>query len=237
MSAPLLWAGLGNPGAEHARDRHNIGFMALAAVAERHGFPAWRGKFEGELSDGRIGGAQVRLLRPLTYMNESGRSVAQAARFHRVEARDVLVIHDELDLAAGKVRLKRGGGDAGHNGLRSITAALGPDYRRLRLGVGRGAGSEASGGAIGRVLSPFSAAEREGWLAVLLGAVAENAALLAANDDLGDSRFLNAVASAMAPAPAPATAAPKGGAESGANGKGGRDGGASGGSGSGGAER
>ena len=145
MSAPLLWAGLGNPGAEHARDRHNIGFMALAAIAERHGFPAWRGKFEGELSDGRIGGAQVRLLRPQTYMNESGRSVAQAARFHRVEARDVLVIHDELDLAAGKVRLKRGRG--GLPGTTACALSLRLSGRTTSVcasGWGAGAGTEAS---------------------------------------------------------------------------------------------
>ena len=131
-----LLTGLGNPGAQYAGHRHNIGFMALDRIAGDHGFSPWRAKFQGEIAEGRFGSEKVVLLKPGTFMNESGRAVRAAVDFHKLDASDVVVFHDELDLAPGKVRLKTGGGHAGHNGLRSIHAHLGPDYDRVRLGIG-----------------------------------------------------------------------------------------------------
>jgi len=132
----LLIAGLGNPGAEHARNRHNIGFMALARIAEEHRIGPFRSRFQGQIAEGPIGGERVALLAPQTYMNESGRSVGEAMRFYKLGLESIVVIHDELDLAPGKVRVKVGGGSAGHNGLRSITAHIGNDYKRVRIGIG-----------------------------------------------------------------------------------------------------
>ncbi len=174
----ILIAGLGNPGSRYASNRHNIGFMALDEIARRHGFSAWRRRFQGEASDGRLGEERALLLKPMTYMNESGRSVGEAMRFLNLEPSDVIVLHDELDLAAGKVRAKTGGGSAGHNGLKSITAHIGPDYHRLRLGVGRPALRE-QGQAY--VLSDFHKADRE-WLDPMLDAIADHAPLLAKRD-------------------------------------------------------
>jgi len=134
----LLLVGLGNPGRAYAKNRHNIGFMALEAIAKRHGFPQARARFQGLVSEGAIGGEKVMLLQPQTYMNESGRSVGEAARFHKIGVDEIVVLHDELDLAPAKCRIKTGGGVAGHNGLRSITAHIGNDYKRLRLGIGLG---------------------------------------------------------------------------------------------------
>ena len=131
-----LLVGLGNPGARYARNRHNIGFMATDAIARRHGFPTFRSRFKGELADAPIGGERVLLLKPQTFMNDSGESVGDAARFFKIPPDDIVVIHDEIDLRPGKLRVKRGGGNAGHNGLRSIDACLGPDYWRVRIGVG-----------------------------------------------------------------------------------------------------
>lgn len=174
----ILIAGLGNPGSRYASNRHNIGFMALDEIAQRHGLPSWRKRFHGEAADGRLGEERVVLLKPMTYMNESGRSVGEAMRFLNLEPSDVIVLHDELDLAAGKVRAKSGGGSAGHNGLKSITAHIGPDYHRLRLGIDRPQARE-QGQAY--VLSDFHKVDRE-WLDPMLDAIAEHATLLASRD-------------------------------------------------------
>src|SRR5262249_30802979 len=131
-----LFVGLGNPGDKYARHRHNVGFMAVDRIASRHRFPAWRKRFHGWLADGEIAGERVLLLKPDTYMNESGQSVGEAQRFHKIAEADVLAFHDELDLAPGKLRIKVGGGNAGHNGLRSLSAHVGNDYQRVRIGIG-----------------------------------------------------------------------------------------------------
>jgi PTH1 family peptidyl-tRNA hydrolase len=177
----LLFVGLGNPGREYARNRHNIGFMALDAIARRHGFPAPRAKFHGLAREGTIGGERVILLQPQTYMNESGRSVGEAARFHKIGLGDIIVFHDELDLAPAKLRIKIGGGNAGHNGLRSITAHMGNDYKRVRLGIGH-PGDKAL--VHGYVLSDFAKAE-EPWVDTICDALADNAAMLVSGDDAG----------------------------------------------------
>lgn len=190
----ILIAGLGNPGARYAGNRHNIGFMALDAIARRHGLPAWRRRFQGEATDGRIGEERALLLKPMTYMNESGRSVGEAMRFLNLTPDDVVVLHDELDLAAGKVRAKTGGGAAGHNGLRSITAHIGPDFHRLRLGIGRPQQREQGQGY---VLSDFHKLDRD-WLDPMLEAVADNADLLARRDF---ARLQNKIHLALNPAP------------------------------------
>jgi PTH1 family peptidyl-tRNA hydrolase len=190
---PLLIAGLGNPGAEYARNRHNAGFMAVDTIHGSYEFGPWRSKFQGLLSDGTIGKRKVILLKPMTYMNESGVSVGAAARFFKIEPDDIVVMHDEIDLAAAKLKAKKGGGDAGHNGLRSITSVLGPDYRRVRIGVGH---PGAKGRVHGHVLANFSKAEEEEWLVPMLSAIAKSATFLARNDDVA---FMNKVALALAP--------------------------------------
>lgn len=131
-----IWAGLGNPGAQYALHRHNVGFMAVDAIAEVHGFGPWQKKFRGLVSEGRIGRHRIVLLKPQTYMNDSGDSVQQALRFYKLDSDDLTAFHDELDLAPFKVKARVGGGLAGHNGLRSINASLGPDFRRVRIGIG-----------------------------------------------------------------------------------------------------
>ena len=183
---PLLIAGLGNPGEKYAGHRHNVGFMAVEAIAGKHRFAAWRQRFHGYISEGTLAGRKTLLLKPMTYMNESGRSVGEAVRYLKLPLDSVVVIHDELDLAPGKLRAKQGGGDAGHNGLRSITAAISPDYRRVRIGIGH-PGKPA---VLAYALHDFSKADRE-WLNPLLEAVAEAAPCLAADDDAG---FMNKVA-------------------------------------------
>ena len=171
----LLWVGLGNPGREHARQRHNIGFLALDAIARRHGFGPWRSRFRGEISDGALGEQRILLLKPQTYMNDSGASVQPASAFHKIPPADILAFHDELDLAPGKVRVKRGGGAAGHNGLRDMIRALGtPDYGRVRLGIGHPGHKDR---VTGHVLGDF--AKVDTWVAPLLDAVADAALLLA----------------------------------------------------------
>ena len=183
----ILIAGLGNPGAQYAGHRHNVGFLALDRIAREHGFPAWRSKFQGETTEARIGDRRVVLLKPMTFMNESGRSVAEAARFHKVPPADVIVVHDELDLAPGRCRVKVGGGHAGHNGLRSIHAHLGPDYARVRIGIGHPGHKDR---VAGYVLHDFSKAERT-IIDPVLDGIADGAAKLVAGDDAG---FQNAVA-------------------------------------------
>nr|WP_246526817.1 aminoacyl-tRNA hydrolase [Plastoroseomonas hellenica] len=171
----LLWVGLGNPGAEHARQRHNIGFMAIDAIARRHGFGPWRKRYKGEIAEGSIGGVKILALKPQTYMNGSGDSVQPAAAFHKIAPADIWAFHDELDLAPGKVRVKMGGGVAGHNGLRDMQRALGtPDYWRVRLGIGHPGMKEK---VHGHVLGNF--AKVDTWVEPLLDAVADAAPLLA----------------------------------------------------------
>ena len=189
----LLFVGLGNPGKSYAGNRHNIGFMAVDEIARAHNFPPFRAKFQGNASEGAIGSERVILLKPTTYMNESGRSVGEAAKFYKIALKDIVVFHDELDLAAGKLRVKIGGGNAGHNGLRSITAHLGNDYKRVRLGIGH-PGDKAL--VHNHVLSDFAKSE-QGWVSALNDAIARNANLLARGDDPG---FQNKVHLAMAAA-------------------------------------
>lgn len=186
----LLFVGLGNPGSRYANNRHNIGFMAIEAIARAFNFPAFRKKFQGLVSEGSIGTERVILLMPQTYMNESGRAVGEAVRFHKIDVADVYVFHDELDLAAMKLRIKTGGGNAGHNGLRSITSHIGNEYRRVRFGIGHPGDKNR---VHGHVLSDFAKADRE-WVDTILDAVARNADLLAAGDEAG---FQNRVHMAM----------------------------------------
>jgi len=175
----LVIAGLGNPGARHARNRHNIGFMAVDAIAERGRFGPLRARHHGLAAEGLIGETRVVLLKPQTYMNESGRSVGAALRYAKLDLSALIVIHDELDLAPGKVRVKVGGGDAGHNGLRSITAHLGPDYKRVRIGIGH-PGDKAL--VHHYVLSDFAKSEA-GWVEAVCRAIAEASPLLVAGQD------------------------------------------------------
>ncbi|HLJ72683.1 MAG TPA: aminoacyl-tRNA hydrolase [Roseiarcus sp.] len=175
----ILLAGLGNPGARHAKNRHNIGFMAIEAIAKAHRIGPFRARFQGAAAEGLIGGERALLLMPQTYMNDSGRSLGEAMRFHKLDLADIVVIHDELDLAPAKVRVKVGGGNAGHNGLRSISAHIGNEYKRVRLGIGH-PGDKAL--VHQYVLSDFFKAET-GWVAAVCDAVARAADLLARGED------------------------------------------------------
>jgi PTH1 family peptidyl-tRNA hydrolase len=185
-----LFVGLGNPGAKYARNRHNIGFMAVDEIARRHHFAPWRRRFQGETSEGTLGTERVILLKPTTYMNDSGRSVQEAANFFKIAQGDITVFHDELELPPGKVRVKIGGGIAGHNGLRSISAHIGNDYRRVRLGIGHPGVKEM---VHGHVLSDFAKADND-WVTTLCEAVAEHAGLIAKGTD---ATFANRVHLAM----------------------------------------
>lgn len=187
-----LVVGLGNPGGQYARNRHNIGFMAADEIVRRHSFAAYRNKFQGEVCEGVIGGEKVVVLKPMTFMNESGRSVKEAASFYKIATEDILVLHDELDLAPGKMRVKRGGGHAGHNGLRSIHAHMGEGYARLRLGIGHPGHKDR---VTGYVLNDFAKADQD-WLTALLDAVADNIDLVFAAKD---SDFMTRVAQAVQP--------------------------------------
>jgi peptidyl-tRNA hydrolase, PTH1 family len=186
----LLFVGLGNPGAKYARNRHNIGFMAVDEIARRHGFAPWRRRFQGETSEGTLDRERVILLKPTTYMNDSGRAVQEAANFFKLGMGEVTVFQDELELPPGKVRVKVGGGIAGHNGLRSISSHIGNDYRRVRLGIGHPGVKEL---VHHHVLSDFARAD-DGWVTALCEAVADNAGQLAARQD---STFQNRVHLAM----------------------------------------
>jgi PTH1 family peptidyl-tRNA hydrolase len=186
----LLFAGLGNPGAQYANNRHNVGFMAAEAIARRHDFSPWSKKFQGLVAEGRIGGEKIILLKPQTFMNLSGQSVGEALRFYKLTPSDLTVFYDELDLAAGKVRVKVGGGAGGHNGIRSIDQHSGQNYRRVRIGIGH-PGAKAM--VHGHVLGDFAKADRE-WLEVLLDAIADNSDLIAKGDDSG---FMNRVTLAL----------------------------------------
>ncbi len=200
-----IFVGLGNPGAKYARNRHNIGFMSVDRIAQDHGFGPWKSKFQGEIAEGRLGTEKVLLLKPMTFMNRSGQSVGEAMRFYKLDSTDVTVFHDELDLAPGKVRVKAGGGHAGHNGLRSIHDHIGAAYDRVRLGIGHPGRKEL---VSPYVLSDFAKADTE-WLDDVLRGVSDGAVELAGGDG---GKFMNAVAlrtspprSSKSPKPEPAT--------------------------------
>lgn len=182
-----LFVGLGNPGAKYAGNRHNIGFMAVDRIAEDHGFAPWRARFQGLISEGRLGDERVALLKPGTFMNLSGQAVGEASRFYKLVPADIVVFHDELDLAPGKIRVKQGGGHAGHNGLRSLHAHIGDSYGRVRLGIGHPGHKDR---VADYVLSDFAKAD-QAWLDDLLRGISDGAADLAAGDG---ARILNAVA-------------------------------------------
>ena len=175
----FLLVGLGNPGRSYAHNRHNIGFMAIEAIGRKHGFNAARSRFSGLVSEGLIRGERTLLLQPQTYMNESGRSVGEAARFHKIGLENIIVLHDELDLAPAKCRIKTGGGVAGHNGLRSISAHIGNDYKRVRLGIGHPGDKSL---VHQYVLNDFSKNEVD-WVTTLCDAIADHADLLVTGDD------------------------------------------------------
>lgn len=197
----LLFVGLGNPGNKYTKNRHNIGFMAVDRIAEDHGFGPWKSKFQGVLCEGRLGTEKVLLLKPETFMNLSGQSVGEAMRFYKLDPEDVTVFHDELDLTPGKCRVKRGGGHAGHNGLRSIHQHIGEHYQRVRLGIGH----PGQKNLVARyVLQDFAKADQE-WLEPLLSGLSNGATELAEGHS---DKFLNAVAQRVAPPRSSASNAP-----------------------------
>ncbi|RWK50559.1 aminoacyl-tRNA hydrolase [Mesorhizobium sp.] len=186
----LLFAGLGNPGAKYANHRHNVGFMAADAIARRHSFSPWSKKFQGLIAEGTLAGEKIILIKPQTFMNLSGQSVGEALRFYKLDASALTVFYDEIDLAAGKVRVKVGGGSGGHNGIRSLEQHVGKDFRRVRIGVGHPGVKEM---VHGHVLGDFAKSDRE-WLDVLLDTIADAAGLLAKGDD---NSFMNRVTLAL----------------------------------------
>lgn len=189
-----LLVGLGNPGAKYARTRHNIGFMAVDEIVRRHGFGPWRARFQGQAAEGALDGEKLLALKPETYMNDSGRAVAEAARFYKIAPTDIIVMHDDIDLAAGKIRFKIGGGHAGHNGLRDIDAHIGNGYARVRLGIGHPGTSDE---VHDHVLDEFSKADMA-WVTPLIEAVAEAFPLLTPTDG---QKFLTRVALILNPPP------------------------------------
>jgi PTH1 family peptidyl-tRNA hydrolase len=195
-----LFVGLGNPGKEYARHRHNVGFMALERIAARHGLGPWKKRYRSLVAEGLIGGRRVMLIMPQTFMNDSGQAVGEAQRYLKVPERDIYVFHDEIDLAPGKLKVKTGGGNAGHNGLRSISAHVGNDYARVRVGVGHPGARDK---VIGYVLHDFSKAD-QAWLDPMLEAIAESAPHLAGGDD---ARFLTDVTRRLQPVHSRAKAA------------------------------
>ncbi len=188
----LLVVGLGNPGPRYARNRHNIGFMAVDEIVRRHAFGPWRTRFQGRVAEGRIGGEKLLALEPQTYMNESGRAVGEALRFYKLHPEQVIVLHDEIDIKPGKVKVKQGGGPGGHNGLRSIDGHIGRDYWRVRLGVGHPGDKDL---VHDHVLHDFAKAD-DAWLDKLLDAVAAELPILLAGDELA---FMSKVNQALVP--------------------------------------
>jgi len=191
-----LIAGLGNPGSQYEHNRHNVGFMAVDEIHRHHSFAPWRKKFQALVSDGVINGAKVLLMKPMTYMNESGRAIREASNFYKLAPEQVLVIYDEMDLPPGKIRMKQGGGHGGHNGPRSVHAHVGADYRRMRVGVGHPGDKNR---VTNWVLSDFAKADAA-WLDPLLDAISENAEFLAKGED---AKFASKVHLKLAPAPKP----------------------------------
>ncbi|WP_336056982.1 aminoacyl-tRNA hydrolase [Nitratireductor sp. CH_MIT9313-5] len=198
----LIIAGLGNPGRQYENNRHNVGFMAADAIFRRHSFSPWSKKFSAEIATGTLGGEKVLLIKPQTFMNLSGQAIGEAMRFYKLEPKDLVVLYDELDLAPAKLRIKTGGGHGGHNGIKSIDAHCGKDYRRVRIGIGH-PGDKAR--VHGHVLGDFAKVDQD-WLEPMLDAIAENAEMLVRGDDSG---FMNRVSLAVkgksgeAEAPAP----------------------------------
>ncbi|WP_380056967.1 aminoacyl-tRNA hydrolase [Falsihalocynthiibacter sp. SS001] len=197
-----LFVGLGNPGAKYAHNRHNIGFMALDHIAADHGFSPWRSKFQGSVSEGNLAGEKVILLKPETFMNLSGQSVGEAMRFYKLTPDDVTVFHDELDLAPSKIRVKKGGGHAGHNGLRSMHQHIGDTYARVRMGIGHPGHKDR---VAGYVLHDFAKADQD-WLDDVLRGISDGIAELAKGDS---GKFMNAIALRTAPPRSSGTKAPK----------------------------
>ncbi len=188
-----LLVGLGNPGTDYARNRHNIGFMAVDEIVRRHSFAPFRkSKFQGELTEGQLAGERVLILKPTTYMNESGRSVQAVMAFYKIALESIIVFHDEMDLAAAKVRIKVGGGHAGHNGIRSIQSHIGAGFKRVRLGVGHPGEKEK---VVGHVLKDFSKTDQQ-WLDKLIPAIGDHAELLVKGDDSG---FMSKISLAITP--------------------------------------
>jgi peptidyl-tRNA hydrolase, PTH1 family len=197
----LLLVGLGNPGPEHARNRHNIGFMAVDEIVRRHGFSPYRARFQSLIAEGRFGPEKVLAMKPLTYMNRSGAAVGEAMRFYKTTPGEIVVFHDELDLAPGKLRMKQGGGNAGHNGLRSIDAHIGTEYRRCRLGIGHPGDKNL---VLTWVLHDFAKAD-QAWLEPLIGAIGEAAPLLTAGNDAAFASKVALLLQPPKPKPAPAS--------------------------------
>lgn len=196
-----LLVGLGNPGSKYEKNRHNVGFMVVDEIVRRHGFAPWRAKFQGQVSEGAIGCEKLLALKPATFMNESGRAVGEAMRFYKLDPSDVIVLYDELDLAPARLKVKQGGGNGGHNGLKSIDAHIGKDYWRVRVGIGH-PGDKAR--VSGHVLSDFAKVELPA-IEHLIDAMARRFDLMAA---LNASDFMSKVALDLKPAPAPAPKAP-----------------------------
>jgi len=188
----LLLVGLGNPGAGYSENRHNIGFMAVDEIVRRHSFSPWRKKFQAEVAEGTVGGVKVLAIKPQTYMNRSGQSVGEAVRFYKVDPENVVVIHDELDLPLGRLKVKKGGGHGGHNGLRDIDAHIGKEYRRIRLGIGHPGDKDQ---VTGHVLSDFAKGERP-LLDKLMDEISHEFPSVAKGDD---ANFMNRVAAALKP--------------------------------------
>ena len=187
-----LFVGLGNPGSDYAKNRHNIGFMAVDEIVHRYSFAPFRSKFQGQLCEGKIAGQKVLILKPTTYMNESGKAVQAVMAFYKLPIQDIIVFHDEMDLVAGKIRMKTGGGHAGHNGVRSIQSHIGSGFQRVRLGVGHPGDKEK---VVGHVLKDFSKADQQ-WLDKMIEAIGENADLLIKGEDSG---FMSKVSLAFNP--------------------------------------
>ncbi len=187
-----LFVGLGNPGSEYRNNRHNIGFMAADEIVNRHSFAPFRSKFQGQICEGTIAKKKIIVLKPSTYMNESGKAIQAVMAFYKLPIDDIIVFHDEMDLAAGKIRMKTGGGHAGHNGIRSIQSYIGADFQRVRLGVGHPGNKEQ---VINHVLKDFSKTDHQ-WLDIMIKAIGENIDLLIKGED---SSFISKVSSALNP--------------------------------------
>ena len=198
----LLLVGLGNPGPRYAGHRHNVGFMAVDEIVRRRVFSAWRTRFNGEVAEGHLGGERTLLLKPMTFMNESSKAVGEAVRFLKIPLDRVVVFHDELDLAPGRIRMKKGGGAGGHNGLRDIDAHVGNGYRRVRIGIGHPGHKDLVLHWVLRDFEPDERDPKDGWLPKALGALAEESALLAEGTGKADERYMSRVAH-LAPPPAP----------------------------------